>query len=528
VTIDLIQRFNLQFFDGRYRSTLAEAKNWEARSGVLTQAEAIMAETSTDGLLPKMDEFWASWESLSTDPTNDSLRLILLDNAKSLAGGFTRRMDQLTQLRGEQDLAVTDQVGMINSLATEVASLNSEISHVLSVGEQPNDLLDKRDLALDKLSELSGAVSFDQKFGQVTVSIGGHVLVVGNETFQLATKTRVTTPPAPADPVLDVVWADGQALVPPSGSLKGILDARDTFLKDQMTNLNTLAKTVIDQVNAIHITGYGYPPTYTPGSSVVSLTPNMTFLAPAIATGTPGTGVNGALSAGAYTLQARNNGGTRQFQLIDSSGTPVSILTQPPGTGYISGWQNMVPNVASVPYNTGRGLELTLNANDPALASVGSTISAQVYTNSPPFFIGNGAGDIAVNSALTPGQIATAFPIVVPGSPEPGNNANAVRIADLKFSKVPGIGLLTMNEYYNGQITNRALETQRAAENTTQRNIVMKSLEQLRESAAGVSLDEEAANMAKIQKAYQAAARVLTAYDEFLDIVINKMGLVGR
>jgi flagellar hook-associated protein 1 FlgK len=49
-----------------------------------------------------------------------------------------------------------------------------------------------------------------------------------------------------------------------------------------------------------------------------------------------------------------------------------------------------------------------------------------------------------------------------------------------------------------------------------------------RESVAGVNLDEEAANMAKAQKAYQAAARVMTAYDDLLDLVINRMGLVGR
>jgi len=34
--------------------------------------------------------------------------------------------------------------------------------------------------------------------------------------------------------------------------------------------------------------------------------------------------------------------------------------------------------------------------------------------------------------------------------------------------------------------------------------------------------------MAKTQKAYQAAARVMTAYDDLLDLVINRMGLVGR
>jgi len=43
-----------------------------------------------------------------------------------------------------------------------------------------------------------------------------------------------------------------------------------------------------------------------------------------------------------------------------------------------------------------------------------------------------------------------------------------------------------------------------------------------------VSLDEEMAQMIKYQHAFDAAARVITTVDEALDVVINKMGLVGR
>ena len=141
------------------------------------------------------------------------------------------------------------------------------------------------------------------------------------------------------------------------------------------------------------------------------------------------------------------------------------------------------------------------------------------------FFTGTGAIDIAVNPTLLqdPGKVATAD-----ASGQAGNNAIAFQISALKFQKVMGGGTLTMNEYYNGQVTDRSLLTQRAADNATQQNLVVKSLSDSRESVAGVSLDEEAANMAKTQKAYQAAARMLTAYDEMLDTVINKMGLVGR
>jgi len=85
----------------------------------------------------------------------------------------------------------------------------------------------------------------------------------------------------------------------------------------------------------------------------------------------------------------------------------------------------------------------------------------------------------------------------------------------------------TMNEFYNAQITTLAVTTQRAADNTYQHGLVAKALSDQRESVAGVSLDEEAANMAKAQKAYQAAARMLTAFDDLLDLIINRMGRAG-
>jgi flagellar hook-associated protein 1 FlgK len=49
-----------------------------------------------------------------------------------------------------------------------------------------------------------------------------------------------------------------------------------------------------------------------------------------------------------------------------------------------------------------------------------------------------------------------------------------------------------------------------------------------RDSISGVSIDEESANMLIYQKSYQAISRLMTALDEALEIIINKMGLVGR
>jgi flagellar hook-associated protein 1 FlgK len=398
VTIERIQRFNLAFFDSRYRSVSAETKNWEAQSEILNQLEPMLAETTEDGLLPKLDQFWAGWGSLSNDPTNPSLRVVLLDDAASLANAFNRRTAQITQLRSDQNQVIVNQVDQVNTLSAQVANLNSEIARVLSVGEQPNDLLDKRDLALDQLAELTGAVSFEQKNGEMMVSVNGHVLVTGHDAIRLETRPSTTD-----SSVVDIYWSDGQKLVPTSGRLKGTLDVRG-ILEDQLAGLNTLAGGLIAQVNAIHSTGFGL--------------------------------------------------------------------------------------------NNATGLD---------------------------FFSGTSAASISVNTLLDTASIATSS-----AANQSGNNDIALQIAGLKTVKGMSAGAATLNEFYNAQITNLAVTTGRAADNTYQHSLVARALSDQRESVAGVNLDEEAANMARAQKAYQAAARVMTAYDDLLDTIINRMGLVGR
>ncbi|HAA64523.1 MAG TPA: flagellar hook-associated protein FlgK, partial [Thermoanaerobacter sp.] len=66
--------------------------------------------------------------------------------------------------------------------------------------------------------------------------------------------------------------------------------------------------------------------------------------------------------------------------------------------------------------------------------------------------------------------------------------------------------------------------------NLMQKNqeFMVKQIDLNRQSVSGVSLDEEMTNMLKYQKSYAASARVITAIDELLDTLINRMGIVGR
>ncbi|PZF59620.1 flagellar hook-associated protein FlgK [Curtobacterium sp. MCSS17_008] len=67
-----------------------------------------------------------------------------------------------------------------------------------------------------------------------------------------------------------------------------------------------------------------------------------------------------------------------------------------------------------------------------------------------------------------------------------------------------------------------------AASESTLTGLALTSARTQQQSGAGVDLDEENVNLLSYQHAYQGAARVLTAVDEMLDTLINRVGLVGR
>lgn len=251
VTIEQIRRFNLDFFDSRYRMEIAQASRWELTHNTLSQVEATLSETSEWGLTALLDAFWAGWQALSTDPTNMATRADLYFRSASLVSGLNDRAIRLDQLRKDQDGLIVQKAEEVNTIAEQIAALNAQIVNVKASGLQPNDLLDERDRLLDRLAELTGAVSSIQNDGQVIVSIGGHALVVGHTSFSL------TTSPDPTNNNLaKITWSDGKDFTPPQGELAALLDVRDVQILNQLNGLNTLTSTLITQVNSIHQNGY--------------------------------------------------------------------------------------------------------------------------------------------------------------------------------------------------------------------------------------------------------------------------------
>ena len=86
----------------------------------------------------------------------------------------------------------------------------------------------------------------------------------------------------------------------------------------------------------------------------------------------------------------------------------------------------------------------------------------------------------------------------------------------------------TTDDYWRSLAASVGVKSQEADRMVTNQTNLLSELENKRQNLSGVSLDEEMTNMIKFQQAYNAAARHITAIDELLDVLINRLGVVGR
>ena len=87
---------------------------------------------------------------------------------------------------------------------------------------------------------------------------------------------------------------------------------------------------------------------------------------------------------------------------------------------------------------------------------------------------------------------------------------------------------ITNDDYWRSITAEIGVKSQEAIRMAKNQKVLLSQLESKRQSVSGVALDEEITNMIKFQHAYNASSRYITTIDETLDVIINRMGIVGR
>lgn len=213
----------------------------------------------------------------------------------------------------------------------------------------------------------------------------------------------------------------------------------------------------------------------------------------------------------------------------DRIGTPVQLLWEnPPGVAAPDGGELAGALSVLAPASGGSGGAIaeaaeSYNKFATALAEAVNTVHRDgvtgAGTTNAEFFKITGSGPAALSISGPTSTLDIALRASTGGALD-------TSIAD-KISQL-GTGANSPDKIWTGIVTNIGVQSRGAQQHEALTDAAQASALTGRASQTSVSLDEENVSLLTNQHAYQAAARVMTAVDEALDVLINRTGLVGR
>jgi flagellar hook-associated protein 1 FlgK len=155
----------------------------ETQRGMLSDFEAVFAEPGENGLGSLLDGFFSGLSQLSTAPTDSILRTSAMQSAESLTARFRDLSRSLAAASTDAMADISSRTEEVNKLADEIVGLNLKIGETESVGLVANDLRDRRDVALGRLSKLVDTTTVAGPNGSVrgAMAHAGDVALGGGE-----------------------------------------------------------------------------------------------------------------------------------------------------------------------------------------------------------------------------------------------------------------------------------------------------------------------------------------------------------
>lgn len=264
VAVERITRQYNAFVEANLRKSQSDLTSQEPMVHYANRVVDIMGG-ETMSLNSSLDQFFSSARDVSTDPASTVLRSSFVRDAQGVADRFGQLASQLDSIQEETSQALQGQVDQINSLAKQVAMVNTQLTKQRTADAQPPGLLDQRDQLLRDMSKLAHVNTKFDLNGTVTVSLGPSInqdlVVIGNKSVPVGANFNSASPEKVAlvlDPYGKTLALSG----PTSGSISGLMTFREQVLGSSRAALDNLAKTFAAAVNEVHlggIDGYGKP-----------------------------------------------------------------------------------------------------------------------------------------------------------------------------------------------------------------------------------------------------------------------------
>lgn len=252
-----VRRVYDEFLVGQLQKDTSTFSYFETLTSNAEQVDKLLADPST-GIQPGIENMFGAIQAAVDDPSSLPARQVLISESQGLVDRFQSIQDRLN----DSNNIINGQLGVIASQITtigeSIAELNVQIQFATASanGNYPNDLLDKRDLAIKELSELVSVSVVNQDNNSMNVFIGnGQPLVLGKDYNRLDTKAGTD------DPTRDsIVFQRGNVTQDitnqlQGGEIGGLLDFRKTVLNPVTNQLGRVAIALQYNMNEQHALG---------------------------------------------------------------------------------------------------------------------------------------------------------------------------------------------------------------------------------------------------------------------------------
>jgi len=561
VDISSVTRNYSELLATQMRTSQSSYSNFNTYATTAAQVDNMLSDTNT-GLSTQLQSFSNSLQTLANSPTLAASGTAVISAAQSLTQSVQGYASQLTSIDQNVEGQITSNIQEINTLASNIATVNGQIAQVSGSGQPPNSLLDQRDSLIDTLSQYVSVNTATQSDGSLDVFIGNGQSLVSGSTAQTLTAIPNQYNPTQFDVGLTTAGSSGAPLditgAISGGSLGGLIAVRSQVIDPTLNSLGQISvgiANIVNQQQAAGLTQSGTPgqPLFAVGGVQVSGSADNTGTATVTATRTDlsalttdnytlsdaagnwqlydqtsgqtvamtgtGTATDPFLAAG-LSIVVNGNANSGDSYLVEPTATAAAgfnvLLTSP--TQIASG---AAVQTGAATANTGTGTIAAATVTDPTNANL-LTPTSITFTSPTTYQV---SGDPATY-AYTPGAAiaANGWTTSISGTPatgdtfnvssnagNTGDNTNLFAMIDgLNASSLDG-GTTSLTGATGSLLGQVGAQTQQAQSNASAQQAVNTSATDAVNNLSGVNLDEEAANMVKYQQAYQACAQMIQA-----------------
>lgn len=546
--------------DELLESRIVEQKNveayWETRDKYYSMIESVYNEPNDVSVRTNMDKFWQGWQELSTYPESDAARLAVVVRGQTLTNSIQQQYKSLRGIGDQINGDIEAVVKQVNDLSRQIASVNGEIVRSKGLGDNPNDLMDRRDLLVEKLSSLINVTVTQKDPDEFMVHTDGQIIVQGSLARQIETVGQLDN-----NGYGKLMWSDTKLDAEfHGGTLGALVELRDKDIRTEIQSLNTMALNFADLVNDVHRNAIGKNNTTgldffvqhdfvenvngnydrngdgVEDTSYIFRMTGTNALKMQEQIGLSGTmtinGASGNIDVAYFSTDTvedvinrinDSNGEVKAYldrnsclvlKATSSKGmeNPDFVIRHVEDSGmFLTGYSGILQ---------GSGAD---NAYDFNRANAVDVLAGAQFAVSPVL---NPSAYIEVNGLIQNdvSSVAAAFKNSQ-GFAEPSDGRAAVEMAAIRNTKIMIGSQRTFDDYFADTITNVGLKAEQAQNQLATQNKIMGDLRDLRDSISGVNIDEELADIIKFQHGYNVAAKFISVQDELLDTLINRLGV---